>query len=103
MAGNQGLHSAENGKKGGRPRSEATILREVLIRKIEENAEPIAEALLKKGMAGDVQALRELLDRGLGKPQQSVDHTTAGKELPTPILNIDALRHNDGDKENRPA
>lgn len=97
MAGNQGLHSAENGKKGGRPRSEATILREVLIRKIEENAEPIAEALLKKGMTGDVQALRELLDRGLGKPQQSVDHTTNGESL-----NVAVVQYAPKDEEVKP-
>lgn len=70
----------------GRPKLEATVLRRVLIEKLEKNAGPIADALIARGLEGDVPALRELLDRGLGKPVQGIDHTTNGKDLPTPIL-----------------
>jgi hypothetical protein len=78
----------ENGKKGGRPRLEATVLREALIAAMEAKAKPLADALVDKALEGDVPALREVLDRGLGKPIQGVDHTTNGKDLPTPILGL---------------
>ncbi len=85
MAGNQGVHSAENGKKGGRPKLEATKFREILIRKIEERAEPLVNALIAKAESGDVPALKEAMDRIIGKPIQGIDHTTNGKDLPAPI------------------
>lgn len=37
----------------------------------------------------------ELLD---GKPHQSIDHTTGGKELPIPILNV--FTHDSNEKDN---
>ena len=88
MAGNQGLHSAENGKKGGRPKLEATKLREALIAMANKHAKELAEALRLKAISGDVPALKEVFDRGIGKPLQQLDHTTNGKELPTPIIQL---------------
>ncbi len=70
----------------GRPRLEASKFREVLIKQIEANAKPLAEALIAKGLQGDVPALKEIADRALGKPIQGIDHTTLGKEMPAPIL-----------------
>lgn len=105
MAGNQGLHSAENGKKGGRPKLEATKLREALIRKAEERAEELAEAIIEKALdtkkRGDVPALKEVFDRGIGKVVQGLDHTTLGKELPSPILSVvnNGVPRNNGDEE----
>jgi len=64
-------------------------LRKVLIEKLEVNAEPIADALIAKGLEGDVPALRELLDRGLGKPVQGIDHTTNGESLNEKITKLD--------------
>lgn len=32
------------------------------------------------------KAAKEILDRSLGKPKESIDHTTNGKDLPMPIL-----------------
>ena len=60
--------SRKNGLLGGRPKNlEAIKLREELIRQIEANAKPLAKALIDKGLVGDVPALKELYDRGLGK------------------------------------
>jgi len=86
MAGNQGLHSVENGKKGGRPRLEATKLREAIIKEIEQRAEPLAKALVDKALTGDVPALRETFDRGIGKPIQDLDITSDGVALPLLVI-----------------
>ena len=51
---------------------------------------------------GDYQFYRDLMDRYFGKPQQHVDLTTQGKELPQPILS-NAILNNDGDEENSEA
>lgn len=76
MAGNQGLHSAENGRKGGRPRLEATKLRVALIAAVEGNAERLAEALVVKALSGDISAIKEVLDRALGKAPAAIKLTT---------------------------
>lgn len=67
MFDGRAITSAENGKNGGRPKLEATKFREILIRKIEENAEPLAQALVDKGLKGDIAALKEINERALGK------------------------------------
>lgn len=74
-----GITSIENGKRGGRPvgsKDPHTFEREqaraVLIEKVKENIEPIADALIDKARQGDVQAIRELLDRAWGKTPQAV-------------------------------
>ena len=64
---------------------EAEKYREILIRKIVEKAEPLANALIEKGLGGDVSALKEINERSLGKVRESLDITTKGKALsPTP-------------------
>lgn len=42
-----------------------------LIRKIEENIEPLATALLAKALEGDMPALKEAFERGLGKVKET--------------------------------
>ncbi len=41
---------------------------------------------LAKARKGDLAAFREIMDRWEGKPQQSIDHTSDGEKLPSPIL-----------------
>jgi len=48
--------------------------------------EQIDMKLIMKAREGDLNSIKEVYDRMEGKPQQSVDMTTKGKELPTPIL-----------------
>lgn len=38
-------------------------------------------ALIKEGMGGNVQAIKELIDRTEGKARESIDHTTNGKDI----------------------
>ncbi len=75
-----------NGKLGGRPKLYATKLREKLIAKAEECADELVAVLYKEAKHGNIMALKEFLDRGLGKASQGIDITTNGKELPQPIL-----------------
>jgi hypothetical protein len=84
-----------NGAKGGRPKGTPTAVtvakekaREYLIRRVEDEIAPIADKLIEKAQTGDVPAIKELFDRAWGKPMQAIDHTTKGKELPTPILGV---------------
>lgn len=60
---------------------EAETYRKVLIQKIVENAKPLAEALLAKGLTGDVPALKEINERALGKVKDSVDITSKGEQI----------------------
>lgn len=46
-----------------------------------------------------LSAVRETLDRALGKPKESIDHTTNGKDLPTPILPLGYVRSDNGNTE----
>lgn len=97
MAGDISRENGRKSKNGGRPRLEATKLREALIRKAEAHAEELADSIIGKALgleahrSADVQAHREILDRGLGKPQLSVDHTTNGESLHVNVIQYAAL------------
>lgn len=84
----------------GRPKDSKdgqTLVKEAALLRIRERVlaeiDPIMDALLKKARGADVQAIKEVFDRAFGKSPQSIDHTTKGKELPTPILG--AVKDND--------
>jgi hypothetical protein len=51
-----------------------------------------AEAILKKlrqmATGGNLRAAEILLDRGYGKPKQSVDNTVTMKDFPSPIIEL---------------
>lgn len=44
-----------------------------LIRRIEESIEPLTTALLRKALEGDMPALKESFERGLGKVRDTLD------------------------------
>lgn len=56
---------------------------------------------LKDNYKEDMRLMQWVGDHLLGKPSQSIDHTTLGKELPTPILN--GLPSDDSPKEDQSA
>ena len=92
----------ENGKKGGRPIGtrarhtiEASALRAYLIEEAVKSKKDIIAALIKKAKGGDILAIREVLDRALGKSKEQVDITSGGK--PIPLLHV--LRHNNGNRK----
>lgn len=80
---------------GGRPRGskashtlEAEKYREILIKKIVEKAEPLAEALIQKGLSGDVSALKEINERSLGKVKEAIDLTSKGQKIGAAVIEI---------------
>lgn len=58
----------------------------------EEFEVKMIEQAVRKGFNGDKSFYTDTLDRVHGKAMQSIDHTTNGKELPAPIISLDALR-----------
>jgi hypothetical protein len=77
--------SRENGKKGGRPKGyaalEAEQARILVAKKLAEFFEPIVDMAIEQAITGDSVARAWLVDRAYGRPAQSVDHTTLGKEI----------------------
>jgi len=67
---------------------EAIVLKQKLIEAYSLKADKINDALIKKAIAGDVAAIKELHDRTWGKSTQGVELSGKdGKELPaTPRL-----------------
>lgn len=65
----------------------------------------VAESLVDKALEGDIFAIKEINNRMDGLPPQSIDHTTNGKDLPTPILaGIEyGVHSDDSDQEDREA
>lgn len=74
------------GRKPGLASILAEKTRAYIAEQIDKEIKPITAALIKKAKMGDVFAFKELMDRAHGRPSQSIDHTTLGKKLPTPIL-----------------
>lgn len=52
---------------------DAQTVRQYLIQEVIKAKKPIVMALINKGKKGDVSALREILDRVLGKVKEQVD------------------------------
>lgn len=66
--------------KGGRPKGsigtstqQALIFKEYLIKRVIKEKDALITALLTKAKTGDVSAIRELFDRALGKPKESIE------------------------------
>ena len=72
MAKPAALASAENGKLGGRPMTQATkasaSMREKLVLEVQKNFLKLVEPQMKKAIKGDYTAFRDLLDRAGVKP-----------------------------------
>jgi len=60
---------------------EALESKKLLVEMFHKNAKPIFNVLIEKAMEGDMQAVRELLDRVYGKAQQSMDVTSGGERM----------------------
>jgi hypothetical protein len=73
-----GQASRENGKKGGRPVSEATLraqaAREYISKQLQENLAPIVNRAITDAISGDAKERKDarewLADRGWGKATQ---------------------------------
>ena len=69
--------SAENGKKGGRPKGYSAIQaeksREMICEKLEKEFAPIVVKAIQQAKAGDKYAREWVTDRAYGKAIQSID------------------------------
>jgi len=83
-------------KLGGNKKQNHTIqaaaLKQYLIEQVIKESEPIVQALIAKGKQGDVQALREIFDRILGRSKENLDLTSGGK--PVGVIGIEYVRPN---------
>lgn len=78
-----GKASIENGKKGGRPKGSGNLkpFRDYVS---EEERAKFVEFILDQYM-GDMRLAQWFGNQLFGQAPQSIDHTTNGKELPTPL------------------
>ena len=64
-------------ENSGRKKSEASRLAEAMkeriAKRLHTEGDKIIDVLLKKSVAGDIMAIRELFDRGYGKSTQAVE------------------------------
>ena len=82
------------GRKPGLASIIAENTRAYIAQYLNDNIQPMIEAIGAKAMKGDVFAFKELYDRAHGKASQAVDVTSKGEALPTPLY---VLPGNDGD------
>jgi N-methylhydantoinase B/oxoprolinase/acetone carboxylase alpha subunit len=79
----------QSGNPKGRPK--LIDLKEVIKNEVgDEGIAKVIKALMKRAEAGDVRAIQELLDRGYGKAQSHVDHTSGGEKI-TININTDLI------------
>lgn len=79
MADKRSETSAENGKNGGRPVSEATIraqlARKFIAEEVAKQLMPIVARAITDAVLGDKDARNWLSDQGWGKAPQLVEHS----------------------------
>lgn len=77
--------SAENGKKGGRPKGyvalEAEKARQMLVERLGKSWVPIVDKAIKQAEGGDATAREWLTTRGYGKIKDEVELTTTVKNV----------------------
>lgn len=61
----------------------------------------IVEKALLSARKGDARFYKDLMDRVHGTAVQNVDHKTNGKDMPTPIISLDALQRDNSTEEDR--
>ena len=81
----------QSGNPKGRPKRDWTWS-SVLQTAMEDSAKDgisikihVAQALVKEALTGNIQAIKELMNRMDGMPQQPTDITSGGRTLPAPI------------------
>jgi len=82
--GNNGGARPGAGRKPGQLSShtlQAQETKKLLVDMFQKNAKPIFSVLIEKAIDGDMQAVREVLDRVYGKAQQSMDVTSGGERM----------------------
>lgn len=78
------------------------VIRRDLIEQTYKNREKLNSALIGKAINGEIPAIKEVLDRTLGKSTEFVDVTSGGQVLPRPIL-ANVIPSNDSNKKDNKA
>lgn len=99
----------ESGNPNGRPkgrRNFSTIFYDALENLAKKNGmdatqleTEIVEKALLSARKGDARFYKDLMDRVHGTAVQNVDHKTNGKDMPTPIISLDALQRDNSTEE----
>jgi hypothetical protein len=71
---------------GRKPGLQAEAYRRALLDLVEKNKRGLAQALVDKGLSGDVPALKEINERMLGKVAQELTGKDGKDLFPVPIL-----------------
>jgi hypothetical protein len=83
MADGRSQTSSDNGKKGGRPVSQATVrtqaARDYISQQMQASLAPIVAKAITQAMEGNGDARDWLSSYSWGKPQQSIDLTSEGQ------------------------
>ena len=53
---------------------QAMRAKEYVVARVTENLPALLDVMLAKGMGGDIQAIKDLLDRAYGRPTESIEH-----------------------------
>lgn len=87
------------GRKVASHTIEASVAKQRMIERISARTDELVDKLFDKALEekGDTMAIKELLDRGYGKPQQSVDMSNKDGSLKTIIIQKD-----NGNSNNQP-
>lgn len=95
-----------NGQKGGRPKGtrarhtiQAEEARRILMQKVFDEIGPLADILIAKARKGDMNAMKELFDRGFGRAAQmlelsggvKIEKLDAIQDTTKEILNADKI------------
>lgn len=103
--GNGGTRSGAGRKKGGR--NQLTLERIAAKERFVANVAKVVDELfglqMNAARKGDGRAIDSLLDRAFGKADQSLDLTSKGKQLPTPILGGLSVQPDDRNKKDSTA
>lgn len=92
--GIKGFQKGNHARKKAPHTIQAEAFKKYLIEQVIKEAKPIVQALIAKGKQGDVQALKEIFDRILGRSKENLDITSLGEQLGVVVLPIKQINEN---------
>jgi hypothetical protein len=95
MGQNGGKRPGAGRPKGSQARHtiQAITFKKALIDAVLKEKKPLIDALVAKAKTGDIPALREIVDRVLGRATESIDLTSGGDKLNIQISEVVARKH----------
>lgn len=83
MARIKGSKKTGGRKKGTKNKDtiQKELFREFLFQEVMKEKKSLVKSLIKAGKEGNIQALKEIIERILGKVTESIDITSAGEKI----------------------